>query len=322
MKFTIITPVYNSSHLMDRYFYSLENQTFKDFEVVIIDDCSTDNSYDNLLKYKENSKINMIIKKTKSNGGPGAARNMGLSEAKGQYVIFLDSDDYIDLNCLESLKVIIDKYECDCIIFDYYYDYNNGKKVYGSSIPSQKEGIVDSKIALAKSTGSTCCKVYKTDNILINQIQFPPIHRTEDLVFNKLALSICRNIYYLKKPLYFYLKNNASIMHNKNYRTTLYTNKAFDIIENKLKRLYPEETEAIYIKDYLYSAIMILLSNKEDTSEIYSFIQNTTNRYPNWKSNKYIKDFELHQRVVINMIKYKFIFGLRIMSFLQMKLKK
>ena len=92
--------------------------------------------------------------------------------------------------------------------------------------------------------------------------------------------------------------------------------------KNKLKRLYPEETEAIYIKDYLYSAIMILLSNKEDTSEIYSFIQNTTNRYPNWKSNKYIKDFELHQRVVINMIKYKFIFGLRIMSFLQMKLKK
>ena len=140
-KFSIITPNYNSFHLMNRFFDSLENQTFKDFEVLIIDDCSTDDSYEKLLEYKKNSKLNLKIFKNQKNTGPGLARNIGIDEASGEYLTFMDNDDWVDLTLLEEINKISLLNQYDCIIYDYYLDFGD-KTIRSSSVYGDYNGKI------------------------------------------------------------------------------------------------------------------------------------------------------------------------------------
>lgn len=82
-KYSVITPMYKSFNLMEKYFNSLEGQTYKDFEVVIVDDCSPNDAYDCVLAYSKTSRLDIRVFKTEKNGGPGIARNIGMENARG-----------------------------------------------------------------------------------------------------------------------------------------------------------------------------------------------------------------------------------------------
>ena len=88
-KYSIVTPMYNSFSLMKRYFASLCRQTCKNFEVIIVDDCSSDGSYEELCKYAEVSPLTIRVFKTEKNGGPGIARNIGMDAARGEWITFM-----------------------------------------------------------------------------------------------------------------------------------------------------------------------------------------------------------------------------------------
>ena len=103
MKFSIIVPVYNVEKYLEKCLESILNQTFKDFEAIIVNDGSTDNSQEIIDKYvNKDQKIFKSFKK--ENGGLSDARNFGIERAKGEYIVFLDSDDYIDENLLNTLN--------------------------------------------------------------------------------------------------------------------------------------------------------------------------------------------------------------------------
>ncbi len=103
---TVITPLYNAEGLFEDTFASVMNQTFKDYEWIIVDDCSTDSSYDLALKLsKEEPRVRVF--KMPVNGGSAKARNKGLDEAKGRYITFLDSDDLLDPEYLEKQLAFI-----------------------------------------------------------------------------------------------------------------------------------------------------------------------------------------------------------------------
>lgn len=320
MKFSIITPMYNSFHLMKQYFRSLEKQTYKDFEVIIVDDCSVDDSYEKLIDYKSKSSLDIIILKNDKNSGPGTTRNNGLLQARGQYVTFIDSDDYIDYNCLQEIRNVILEKNADSIIFD-YYKQDEVKNVYCSSIPNFEEGKITQNDAIANALGSTCCKVYKTEIIKINKLRFPNLMRFEDMVFNKLALPFCQNIYYLKKPLYHYINHDKSIVHNEKYLDENYAIQAFQLIEEKLRDKYPIEVEALFVKELLYTTTLTLLSKKFDNKAVISHIKYWEERYPRWYNNSNIKNFSRHQKIILKLIKYKIIIGLNLATYIRDKVK-
>ena len=108
-RFSVVIPVYNSYNLLEKCLETLEEQTYKDFEVVIVDDCSTDNSFEKLQNYSQDSKLNFHVFKNDKNSGPGETRNNGIRNATGEYVIFIDSDDYIETNSLELINKVIEK---------------------------------------------------------------------------------------------------------------------------------------------------------------------------------------------------------------------
>lgn len=311
---SIITPVHNSFHLMLRYFDSLSKQGVNNFEVIIVDDCSKDDSYKKLKNRIKKCNFKCYLYKTAKNIGPGAARNLGISNSNGKYITFIDSDDYVADNFIESITKIIDN-NFDAVIFDYYK--TNGKNnIACNTVLSLNSGVISISDAVALSSGSTWCKVYKADILKNNKIYFPDLMRGEDLAFNKVALSKCKNIYYLKTNIYYYYENKQSIMHNFETLDISDNIKAYEHIENNLNLEIP--LEMIFIREYLYLITQIMILKKYKTCEIKKFINDCFYKFPKWYQNEYIKKQPKYLQIILIFIRYKIIFPIRLIF----KLKK
>ena len=125
-KVSIIVPVYNSEKTILRCLDSILNQTYKNIEIIIVDDGSTDNSY-NLIKSRLNNDHRIKLIK-KENTGVSDSRNNGLEITTGEYVTFIDSDDWIELNLIEKMVEVLEKENVDIVCCNYYLNYEDGKQ--------------------------------------------------------------------------------------------------------------------------------------------------------------------------------------------------
>ena len=134
IKVSVIIPVYNVESYLSECLDSIINQTLKDIEIICIDDCSTDNSYNILLEYANKDSRIKIIKNIENNG-VGFARNVGQFSAIGDYIYFIDPDDYISLNFLEELYNTAVKYNSDIVNTNNIYNNENDiiSRFWGSS---------------------------------------------------------------------------------------------------------------------------------------------------------------------------------------------
>ncbi|KAG4097282.1 nucleotide-diphospho-sugar transferase [Neocallimastix lanati (nom. inval.)] len=191
---SIIVPVYNTGPYLDRCIKSILNQTFKDYELIFVDDASTDNSLDILKKYKETDNRIKIIH-LEINKGPGAARNIGMDNAEGEFIGFVDSDDYIDERFYESLMKNSNEY--DIVI---------GHKVISTNTMEYHEKSKNSAI------WNVYEKVWRKTFIKNNNIRFNETmrHGGDDVEFNNLAYTFNPKI--LKLPdegIYYYYKRRT-----------------------------------------------------------------------------------------------------------------
>ena len=124
VKVSVIVPVYNVENYIEKCLDSLLNQTLDDIEIIVVNDGSTDNSA-NIIKEKY---VNKIVYLEKENGGLSDARNFGLPHAKGKYIAFLDSDDYIEPTMYEKMYSVAEKEEADMVECDFYWEYPNKVK--------------------------------------------------------------------------------------------------------------------------------------------------------------------------------------------------
>ena len=135
---SIIVPVYNVEEYLDRCIDSLINQTFHRLEIILVDDGSTDDSAIICDKWKEKDKRITTIRK--ANGGQGSARNLGMRLSHGDYIGFVDSDDYIAPNLLESVVKAIDRYEPDMVMYNFQYFSDSGE-VFPSRLRIENETV-------------------------------------------------------------------------------------------------------------------------------------------------------------------------------------
>ena len=154
MKVSIIIPVYNSSKYLRDCLDSVVNQTYKDIEIILVNDGSTDNSLDIINEYKE--KYANIIAYNITNHGQGYARNMGIRKSSGKYIMFIDSDDYVDVDIVNSLVTNIGS--SDIAICDMYEVYDKNKVYYHNY---HKFG--DDKISFMLSNPGPVAKLYKRE---------------------------------------------------------------------------------------------------------------------------------------------------------------
>lgn len=221
IKVSIIVPVYNNVKTLNRCIDSIINQSLKEIEVILVDDGSTDSSGAICDQYKLKDERIVVIHK--SNGGPNSARNAGLKIVKGQYIGFVDSDDYISLNMYEKLYNSAEENNTEVVICD-MVEFNDEKKLnrIECSLSSNEligqDEILDLMSSINESRILWFAQryLYKASFIKNNNFVFAESLKIgEETVLNLLVLMNCNSIFYLKEELYYYYSNPNGITRGK-----------------------------------------------------------------------------------------------------------
>lgn len=219
-KLSIIIPAYNVEKYLGAALESCVNQTLNNIEIIVVNDGSTDSTdlliYDYMERYKQIKTI-----KTK-NQGLSLARNQGLEIATGEYVYFLDGDDWIEENCMKVCCEKLDKYQLDFVTFDFIEETEKGTGKEGSFVKVKQrlddryiysgEEFSHVYIKTGSSTPSVWKNVYRRDFINKNCVRFIPDIYFEDVVFNYESIKKAKRIGYIPKYFYHYRIRKNSIM--------------------------------------------------------------------------------------------------------------
>ena len=296
-----IMPIYNVEQYLKESLESVLCQSFQDYEIICINDGSTDNSLNVLKKYAEqDSRIKIL---NQDNKGQGAARNLGINNAIGEIIIFLDPDDILEENAFDTIYKSFQKTKANIIQFDYkeFYDYSNKiknrslkqsvKKVYKFNLKSLQE-YVPQKFSLLRFIRMCCWdKAYKRDFIEKNDIRFALSKHAEDHIFVQKALFFAKKIFYINKYLYKYrIRANSAVNKVSEENFCIFDNleltKQF-LIEN---HLYPQKQQEYY--DYALNLMYWHYNNipENKKSEYVNKVQNTLSKSDYEKFNLLIQD--------------------------------
>ena len=214
MKISVIVPVYNVQEYLAECVQSILNQSFADFELLLIDDGSTDQSGAIAEKLAvKDSRIRVFHKK---NGGLSDARNYGIDHAQGEYLTFVDSDDYIASTYLEMLHDLIVRYNADASCVSAFETVERHTR---SNLGGEKEGIITGTEAITNSLLrhrigiSACGKLFQS--CLFDEIRFPKGELYEDLLTLPYVFEQCKTVAYSSAALYFYFQRPGSITNSK-----------------------------------------------------------------------------------------------------------
>ncbi|MEK4065683.1 glycosyltransferase [Peribacillus sp. FSL R5-0717] len=245
MLLSIIVPVYNVEKFIDKCLYSLVNQTLQDIEIIIVNDGSTDNSQNIIDEYVKNYS-NKLVSLNKENGGLSDARNFGLKHASGEYVGFVDSDDFIDFDMYEKLYDYAIKKNADIIISDFIFEPDN--IVINSDLEDTIELNLKNNPELLLIEPSVCNKLFKRSLFYENNIDFTYGLLHEDRLTIAKLFYHSKKIYYLKEAFYHYLK------HRENSITTSVNMKKYTdiiIVLNEIDQFFVENNFILHTRESL-----------------------------------------------------------------------
>ena len=224
---SIIVPVYNVENYIERCLNSLVNQTFKDIEIITINDGSTDKSLELLNKYaKEDIRISVI---DLGDEGVSYCRNLGIEKANGKYIMFVDSDDWIDSSMVEVMYKKAEENNLDLVMCSYIREFKDHSKEKIFNLPQEiiyKDNEVKNELLrklvgpikeelsnpeMLDALGTVWGKLYRTDILKENKIKFvdlKEIGSAEDTLFNIFTFNYLSKVMFLNKPMYHYWRDN------------------------------------------------------------------------------------------------------------------
>lgn len=302
IKVSVIIPCYNSYKYMEKCIKSLENQIFKDFEVIFVDDCSTDSTYIELEKHLQNTNLQWRLIRNNQNSGPGVSRNNGIEKAIGNFVCFMDSDDWYEDNFLQEMYSKCEGDNLDIAMCDYFRRYSNGKTK--TMQPTIEFNVRMSKSDyLARSFDSLCCMIVRRE--LFDGVKMPSQFNAEDVAVIPVLISKSKSIGYVSKSMYnyFYREGSLSTSSGKNKNVVKSIVTAYDYICENISDKYEKELEFIGIKNILYGAVICALESNMHKNEIEFIINSFEDRYPNWNCNDYIKYLSKSKKIFIQSVK-------------------
>lgn len=279
---SVIIPAYNEEKRIGKCLESIINQTYKNIEILVIDDGSKDNTVKVINGYKD-KRIRVI---SIENSGQGAARNIGIKKAKGELITFVDSDDYIANNMIELLynDMIKNKSEisiCNIIkvVGEDEIRFNNYENI-----------TKDKRTNFIISHPGPVARLYKKELFLKNNLYFLEKMIYEDLGTIPLLGVYTNKISTINECLYYYVIHKNSSMNQVKYSKKLEDIfKVMEHLKNKFGNKYKELLEYLYIEHLLYSANLRFLNFKEGKKHSIYISKYIKTNFPNWKKNKIYK---------------------------------
>jgi len=295
VKVSIIIPIYNVEEYLKRCLDSLVNQSLKDIEIIIVNDASTDNSIKIMREYESKYKTIKVID-SPVNLRQGGARNLGIDIAKGEYIGFVDSDDWVDIKMYEKLysKAVIAN--SDVVDSDYFV--SDGTNVLETVTSNTKEQLGEStsvqKKSLILNSGRMWTKIFKTSLFIDNNIRFPEKLSYEDNPVVPLLLAHAKSLEKVNEPLYYYFKNTLSTTTTKNsmhhfdrLKTSIMLLEGFK--KHGLYDEFKEEVDFIFLELYYVNTIKICLANYDipQIDRLYQIRDYMKTNFKDYRKNKY-----------------------------------
>ena len=293
IKVSVIVPVYNVYDYLEKCLDSLVNQTLKEIEIIVVNDGSPDNSEEIIARYAKDYPEKVKAYK-KENGGLSDARNYGIKKAKGEYIGFVDSDDYVDTKMYEKLYNKAKNDKLDIVLCDTINLYEDGKEVLVKSNLHYTDDVVKNYLL---SPPMAWLRLYKRE--LFNDLEFKKGIYYEDLELMPRMVKYTKKIGFLDEGLYYYLQRSGSIMKQKEFNNKLLD--IFSVLElNKkvLSKEYPEEIEYMYITHLLRTATLRFLEYQGTQKYLDEINLIIRNNYPNWKKNIYLKKASKKTKII------------------------
>jgi len=296
MKLSVIVPVYNTRKYLDKCLNSIISQSLKDIELIVINDGSKENIDDIIKKYKDK-----VIYIKNDNHGIGYTRNLGIKKANGEYIGFVDSDDFIECDMYLKYYKFAKENNLDVIVgnyYEYHKDYKKEVKTESFDIGN----IYDNKEILIKVNYGPCNKIFKRDILIDNNIWFEENLKYEDMPFILKALKHSKRVGHLNESYYNYNVRNLSETTTVNERN-FDIFKIFDVINNYYNhdKELSEEIEYLNISKLLDYNIQ--QRKQKDSNLRNKFINQTfkyiNNNFPNYKQNKYFKKHNILKRIIM-----------------------
>lgn len=286
---SVIVPFYNVENYIEKCLETLVHQTLENIEIILVNDGSTDRSINVVKKFLEQypDKITYL---EKENGGLSDARNYAIPYAKGEYIAFLDSDDYVEKTMYKDMYELAKKEDSDMVECNFHWEYPDKKKEdIGVAYNGKKEMLEKVRVVAWN-------KLIKKEVLEKSKVTFPKGYRYEDVEFTYKLIPYLDKVSFLKKSCVHYIQREGSISNNQNERNK----EIFDVLEhvidfykgNDLYDEYKDELEYIYVRYAFCSSLLRIIKIRDE------FVQrklldltwekvNTT--FPNWKKNPVLK---------------------------------
>ncbi len=309
-KISIIVPCYNAQRFLHKCLNTILNQTIKDIEIICVDDCSTDDTAQILLEFAKKDKRIKILTHAK-NSGISVTRNTGIEAATGDYIAFIDSDDYIDVTMMEKLYNKAEKTGAEIVLSNIYlyFEDTGAKQLFRDNryftYLSSRLFTLTEEPRLVTYIG-VWDRIYTRDLILKNNLRFPVGLVYEDHLFTIQAMACAKSITVVNEPLYYYRKNAGGSITDNEIKNDKYK---FNFVEiSKLIKTFMKN-RGIYKtlqNEYLKYHIFYATIHQSNCS-----IKNFSTFFNMMRAITSDEDYEVLEKTNLNYLQEKYVHALK-----------
>ncbi|WP_195573600.1 glycosyltransferase [Paenibacillus sp. 1001270B_150601_E10] len=298
-KISIVVPVFNSEHYLKRCVDSILNQSLTDIEIILVNDASTDRSIDILKDYERRYPDNVIVIDSEINLKQGGARNLGMKVATGEYIGFVDSDDWIASDMYEQLYLTAKQNNADIVSCNCYRAISENKYFPFlwrdlSSITGKLDYRKKETILIEGASAAICSKIYKKSLIIDNKLWFPEHLFYEDNLWVPMVFLYAKNYYHLNEAYYYYFFNsNSTVVSTESmHHFDRLTIEEMKLEEFRSRDLYDQFRDAIefsFINLYYVNSLHLVFTRfkKPPFIKAFEIRKYMKDHYPQYRTNKY-----------------------------------
>lgn len=308
---SVIIPCYNAEKYIVKCLESMQNQTFRDFNVIVVDDYSTDDSQKIIIDYKNNCNFELLLEKNENNSGPAISRNKGVLLSDAKYIAYCDSDDWYEDNYLELMVQKANENDADMVFCAHKKVDADGKVISIQNVDINNQNI-SVNTALSIGADSLCSIMIKKEIVL--KVPQPDLRCGEDMAVIPLMIMESKKFSVVNEPIYNYFCRAGSLSLSSTEKTVENLQFSFAYIEQNKVSGYENEIEFIGIKNLIYGALLNLFKFSNDKDKAKYILFKFEEKYPLWYKNNYIRNLQVYKRIFLWAARKRCFFLLKLLS--------
>lgn len=316
---SVVIPCYNAGAFIRNTLTALEKQTFQDFNVILVDDCSPDDTARVIAEYKAESPLEILYTRNEHNSGPALSRNYGIQMSDAAYICFCDSDDWYDADYLENLVAAAGENGADMVFCGYKVAFTDGRTPLLRPLPVEA-GTLPKTDALLLNVDSLCCLMVRRE--IAAGFPLPDLRNGEDMAVIPVWMMQAETFAADPRPMYNYLLRGDSLSNRTSLKVVDSLEASFAHICENMVQQYSLQVEYIGIRNVIYGALLNLFKCGNFKKRAGQVVDAFTEAFPNWKANPYIDRLPLFKRVFIRLSAKKHFGFVRWMSRLHQAMTK